>query len=184
MSRQKATVWGGILGSMALGFLVFSPVMKASDSTEVSKLLSEAKMQAFALKEDAATMETFSRQDVGRETLAATISQIRESINAVGRELAKLDAVRDSAAPWQKMAIDQMRPLLRELAANTKAVMELINKNPQQINSLEYKDYLEANADEATQLAALIGDFVDYGRTKQRLERLTNKREIPPTGTF
>src|SRR5450755_3768122 len=118
MSRQKASVWGGILGSMALGFLVFSPVMRASDSTEVSKLLSEAKMQAFELKEDAATMETFSRQDVARETITATVSQIRESINAVGRELAKLDAVRDSAAPWQKMAIDQMRPLLRELAAN------------------------------------------------------------------
>jgi hypothetical protein len=39
----------------------------------------------------------------------------------------------------------------------------------------EYKDYLEANADYATDLAAMIADFVDYGRTKQRLERLAAK---------
>jgi len=38
---------------------------------------------------------------------------------------------------------------------------------------------MEANADYATDLAAMIGDFVDYGKTRDRLERLSNKLEIP-----
>ncbi len=43
----------------------------------------------------------------------------------------------------------------------------------------EYKDYIEANADVADKLAGLIADFVDYGNTKNKLERLTAKLELP-----
>ena len=40
------------------------------------------------------------------------------------------------------------------------------------------KDYYEANADYSTDLAKMIADFVDYGQTKDRLERLQSKLEI------
>jgi hypothetical protein len=43
----------------------------------------------------------------------------------------------------------------------------------------DYQEYLEANADSADQLAQLISDFVNYGRTKDRQERPTNRLEIP-----
>jgi hypothetical protein len=43
---------------------------------------------------------------------------------------------------------------------------------------LNKRDYLEANADYAGDLAAMAGDFVDYGKTKQRLQRLTDKLEV------
>jgi len=43
----------------------------------------------------------------------------------------------------------------------------------------EYQDYLEANADYASDLAAMIGNFVDFGKTKDRMQRLGNKLEIP-----
>jgi hypothetical protein len=42
----------------------------------------------------------------------------------------------------------------------------------------EYKDYLEANADYSADLAAMIADFVDYGKTKQGFERLTAKTRV------
>jgi hypothetical protein len=43
----------------------------------------------------------------------------------------------------------------------------------------EYKDYLEANADYATDLAAMIADFVDFGKSKDRMQHLADKLEIP-----
>jgi hypothetical protein len=44
----------------------------------------------------------------------------------------------------------------------------------------EYKDYLQANADYSSDLAAMIADFVNYGKTKQKVERLAAKLEIQP----
>jgi hypothetical protein len=64
------------------------------------------------------------------------------------------------------------------LGGYTSAVIDRLNG--EQRPSLDtYKDYLEANADYASDLAAMIGDFVNYGNAKHRMEKLTLKLELP-----
>ena len=149
------------------------------DSEQVSKLLSEAKTMAFQLKEDAETMESYTRSNATWESHAVAINQVKERVNALGRQVTKLKDARNTASPWQKAAIDRINPFMDELGGYTDAVIENVNKHPKLLNTAEYKDYLEANADYAGDLATMIGDFVDYGRTKQRLQRLTEKLEVP-----
>jgi len=164
------------------GFLMSSFAVKAAgapDSEQVSKLLSEAKTMSFQLKEDAATMESFSRMNVGWETHAAAINQIKDHVNALGKQAAKLHEAKATASPWQKATIDRINPLLDELVGYTYAVIEHIKDRKHDL--AEYQDYLETNADYASDLAALIGNSVDYGKAKQRMERLAAKLEIPAT---
>lgn len=165
-----------------VGVVLMSPVLKATevqDSEHVAKLLSEAKTMAFQLKEDAETMESYTRTDASWQSHSAAINQIKTHINDLGKQVAKLKAAKDEASPWQKTAIDRINPFMDELAGYTEAVIEHLTKHPARLNTAEYKDYLEANADYAGDLAATISDFVDYGRTKHRLERLTEKLELP-----
>jgi hypothetical protein len=177
----------GTKALLVVSLMAISPVLKAvdvADSEQVSQLLSDAKTEAFQLKEDAATMHMYSMSGLHWETHASTVTSIKAHINAVGRQLAKLEAARATASPWQQTAIDRIRPLLKELASNTDTIINYLNKNPGRLQTSEYKEFLEANADQSEQLAAMIGDFVDYGKTKQRLERLREKLELPPTGGF
>lgn len=152
---------------------------EVTDSEQVNQLLSDAKTQAFQLREDASTMETYTRSNVTWQSHAAAVSQMKEHINAAGRTLAKLDDARKTASPWQATAIDRIKPLLKEIATNTENVIAYINKNPARLSTNEYRDYIESNSDEASALAGLIADFVNYGNTKNRLERLTDKLELP-----
>lgn len=151
---------------------------EVADSAQVTKLLGEAKTQAFQLKEDAVTMESFNRMTVSREMQADTINQIKDHVNALVRTEAKLQEAAPGAAPWQKKVIREVVPYLDEMEGYTSAVIETLNGEVRHTPA-EYKDYLEANADYSTDLAAMIGDFVDYGRTKDRLERLKTKLEVP-----
>lgn len=169
------------LALLIAGAVVMSPVKAADvpDSEQVSKLLSEAKNMAFQLKDDAETMESYTRSGAKWESHAAAISQVKEHVNSLGQQVGKLKEAKNTASPWQKMAIDRINPFLDELAGYTEAAIEHLNKRPNLLMTPEYKDYLEANADYAGDLAAMIGDFTDYGRTKQRLERLTDKLELP-----
>jgi len=170
------------LALLMAGVVIISPVLKAADvpdSEQVSKLLSEAKTMAFQLKEDAETMESFTRSSTTWEGHAVAINQIKEHVNALGRQVAKLKDAKNTASPWQKTAIDRINPFMDELAGYTEAAIEHLNKHPKLLTTAEYKDYLEANADYAGDLASTIANFVDYGRTKQRLERLTDKLELP-----
>lgn len=187
MTRRSSITYTGTLAVMLAGFLLPTSTVTAAarleaaapDSEQVSKLLSDAKTMAFQLKEDALTMESYTRMDVSWQTHAATINQIRDHVNALTRQVAKLKDARNNASPWQKIAIDRINPYLDELGGYTTAVIEHINGDRKHTMA-EYKDYLEANADYASDLASMIGDFVNYGNTKQRMERLAAKLEVPP----
>jgi predicted sulfurtransferase len=150
---------------------------EAGPEAAVTKLLSQAKTQAFQVKEDAVTMESFNRMTVSRETQKASINQLRDDINALVLTENKLQAAREDAPAWQQKVIARIIPFLDELNGYTSAVIEHLNGETPHTFA-EYKDYLEANADYSTDLAKMIADFVDYGRTKDRLEHLSDKLEI------
>jgi hypothetical protein len=178
---MKKYVSMGTLPLLLGGLLISSPIIRAGDAPDnehVSKLLSEAKTQAFQLKEDAQTMESFNRMNVSRETQAATINQIKDHVNGLVRQAAKLQDAENVASPWQKQAIVRIVPFLDELEGYTSAVIEHLS-GEQTHTFAEYQDYLEANADYATDLATMIGNFVDYGKTKERVARLAAKLEVP-----
>jgi hypothetical protein len=136
-------------------------------------------MQAFQLKEDAEQLETFSRATGSWASHVEAINKIKENVNIMGRLLAKLQENRTSAALWQRTAIDRMTPIAKELAANTTTAIEHLNKNPERLTTPAYQNYLEAIADSASNLASTIAEFVDYGKTKQRLDRLVKVLELP-----
>jgi hypothetical protein len=178
MHMRKPIAWMGT--ALMAGFFMVPFGVKADvpDSEQVSKLLSEAKTMAFQVKEDAATMESFTWMNVSWETHAVAINQIADHLNALGRQVAKLNDARDTASPWQKTAIDRINPLLDEMGGYTAAVIEHLKRQPKHTLA-EYQDYLETNADYARELAATIANFVDYGKTREKLERLSNKLEVP-----
>lgn len=179
MIGNKPIVTVGTLPLLLGGFLttaVFGG--DVPDSAQIATLLSEAKTQAFQVKEDAVMMESFDRMAVSGEMQAATINQVRDHINALVRTEQKLQASRADGSAWQKQAINRIAPVLDELNGYTSAVIEHLNREVPHTFA-EYKDYLEANADYATDLAQLIADFVDYGRTKDRVGELKAKLEIP-----
>lgn len=167
--------------TMLAGCTLFSTIALAAgeESGQVSQTLSEAKMRAFQLKEDADEMESFTRSNVSWEAHANAIAKIREDVNAMGRLLMKLQDTRSSAAVWQRTAIDRVTPVAKELASNTTAVIDQLSRNPRRLNTAAYQDYLEAIVDSARNLAATVTDFVEYGKAKERLDRLAKKLELP-----
>lgn len=181
MNKLK-TAWMGAGTLLLSGFLGIPAAMRAADfpdSEHVTKLLVETKAMTAQLSEDAAYMESFTRMNLSTESHAVAINQIREHVNELGRQVAKLQEAKKDAAPWQRIAIDRITPFLDELTGYTYAVIEHINAKPKFLTTAEYNDFLEANADYASDLSAMISDFVKFGRTKERMERLTKKLEVP-----
>jgi len=178
MNKRIPKFWMGTPAILLAGWAGTANAAAVPDSEHVAKLLSEAKTTAFQLKDDAVAMEGFTRMTVSWESHAVAINQIRDHVNALENQEAKLKEAKNEASPWQRTAIDRIVPYLDELEGYTTAIIERINEQPKQLFTDDYKDFLAANADYATDLAAMIGDFVDYGKTRDRQERLGNKLEI------
>jgi hypothetical protein len=169
-----------MIASLVAGIVGLSPALQAANEASVSKLLSQAKTQSYAISVDATTLESYTRQpSLDWTTHAAEITRMKTDINAAGMTVSALDDSKGQAAAWQVTAIDRIIPYLREIATNTTAAIEFLNKNQTRLKSVEYKDYIEANSDTSQELASLIAHFVDYGNHKSRYESLKNTLELP-----
>jgi uncharacterized protein YbjQ (UPF0145 family) len=146
------------------------------DNKEITRLLEDIKSQAADLQRDSEELESFTRSNVSWESHADELSRIKERINTIG---GKLQELRNSASPWQQEAIDRLIPVAQKLASNTTAAIEHFNKEPSRIHEPQYQQYIESNAEAATNLAALVRDFVEYGKTRTTVEAYERKLELP-----
>jgi methyl-accepting chemotaxis protein len=149
-----------------------------SDSEEINKLLADAKAEAVELKHDAREMESFTRSGVNWESHAQKLTLIKEHVNKCGEVVQKLNDAKSTGSPWQQTAIERVTPLLSEMAKNIEGTIEHLNNNKSRVRMQPFKDYVVANYDLANQLAALINDFVDYGKSKDKFENLGDKLEV------
>lgn len=179
--NNKTKVYLFTLVALVAGYLMISPVAQSAstsgeDSKEVSQLLSDTKLEAHELELDTQTIKSFIRSDLSWQTHATKLNEIREHINKTGKLLAKLHSAREEGSAWQQKAIDEIEPLLKELAANTESATDHFAKNKDRFHMTPtYQEYLEANFGLAKELAALITDYVDYGFHKTEFDRLGEK---------
>jgi cytochrome c-type biogenesis protein CcmH/NrfF len=104
---------------------------------------------------------------------------MKDRINTIGKTISKLQALRSSASPWQQEAIDRIIPVAQKLASNTTAAIEHLNKNQLRVKTPQYQEYVKSNAEAAANLAALVKDFVEYGKSRTTLEAYERKLEVP-----
>jgi uncharacterized protein YoxC len=149
------------------------------DNKEVSKLLEDIKSQAADLQRDSDELESYTRSDVSWQSHAEELDQIKERVNAIGKTISRLQALQNSASPWQREAIERIIPVAQKLASNTTAAIEHLRKDPLKIHQPQYQEYVKSNAEAASNLAALIKDFVEYGKTRTTLEAYERRLEVP-----
>ena len=160
-----------VLGMMLFAF-GWTPAY--GDSAQASKLLQDAKTSAAQLKQDSVQMESYTRSRLSWESHASQVNRIKDHVNQSGKILADLHTARDGAEGWQQDAIDKITPLLQELASNTTSIIDHLNDKKQTWHP-EYQDYLRSNAELATDLSRLIGDYTDFGNAKAKTQAMELK---------
>jgi hypothetical protein len=123
-------------------------------------------------------MEAFTRPSASWISYAAQLDMIKGHVNNAGKLLTKLKDAEAGGAPWQQAATRRIEPLLKEMADNTTMTIKRLNDNKARVHTPEFSDLVKANSELATNLEALIRDFVDYGNTKEKFERLSDKLEL------
>ena len=149
-----------------------SDVALAGDSPVLNDLLHQARFESAQLDVDADSLLFVQRSEEFRELHGVELNIIRQHINEIGKLEARMREARDSGSPWQQNAVDQIGPLLQELADNMENAIGHYNQNGLIHPIGKYADYLKANADLAAKLHALISDAVSYGQAKGKYDAL------------
>ena len=169
LSQRPVSRWSALLVAAVFMLLLTDTGAIAADLTA---LFQEARTTATQLNRDAETMESFTRSNLNWQSHSAQITQIKDHINKAGSILSQMQAARAEAKPWHQDAIDGITPALKELASNTESIINHLNENPRRLKDPTYMQYLKSNAQSARDLAAAVGNVVDYDRTRTRMEEL------------
>jgi cell fate (sporulation/competence/biofilm development) regulator YmcA (YheA/YmcA/DUF963 family) len=158
--------------------LLVSALAMEQENAEVSRLLQDARDKAAVLSRDADEMEALTRSEVSWQSHAAMLDTMKEDVNELAKSVEKLEAMRNSASPWQQQAIDRMMPLMKELASNTTAAINHLKDLQRRPVAPEYTNYLRQNAETSKRLSDMISSFMDYDQTRARLADLEQKLEL------
>ena len=166
---------------VALLLVIKGPVAMAqkADSAEISNLLSEAQHHAVLLDDDAVTLQSYTRSKLHWKSHAQQLELMKTHVNNLGKVTAQLSDLRSEGSPWQQQAIDQINPLLQEMADHLTATINHLNENQERVNMPAFQDYARANYDLASKTSALIKDYVNYDKARSQSQSLEQKLEMP-----
>lgn len=168
---------------VALFFTMGSRILSAQspDSAEISKLLAQAKSHAVLAEDDAATLDSYTNSKLSWESHGEMLNQMREHVNALGKVSKQLVDKRAMGSKWQQKAIDQIDPLLREMAERLSATIKHMGENTKRLHMPAYREYVHSNYEVANKTAGMIRDIVEYDEAQSRAESLEAKLELKET---
>ena len=149
------------------------------DNSTVENLLDQAKFQAYRLHTDADQMTILVRSQIGWQAKSDELARIRRHVNDLGKLIADLQSSRVDASPWQKEAVDEMVPDLRELAAITTSEIEFLNAHQDWPNGPQYTKWANESDSASGDLANLTAEAVKYGEDRSQLAMLSGDLGLP-----
>ena len=106
---------------------------------------------------------------------------MKDDIDVIAKTIARLNDARSQVSPSQAATIDQVVPVMEELADNATDAVDYLNSNQTQLTSKECKEYLEDNSSTSKRLAGLITQLVEFGNGRdkfQNAKRMLEELEI------
>jgi hypothetical protein len=149
------------------------------DSTTISKLLEEVKSHAVLADDDAHTLASYTRSNVGWRTHGTQLTLIKEHVNDLIRDGNQLSTLRDEGSPWQQDAIDRISSLLPEMASHLTATINHLSDNQNQTLLKPYQDLALTNETIIHKAHEIISDYVDYGEAKAKADVLGKQLQLP-----
>ena len=175
-SPLRITALGGVL--LLITGVASGSTQSASGSMaeRASTLLVEIQREAALLWRHADTLESLARNtQIGWQSHAYHLDQVKEHINAVGRHTAQLQVIRHGVLPWQQQAINEVTSHAAELAASTEVAISHLRENRNRLFVPEYRAQLATIADHSEEMKRTVDKFLDYEKAQRKVQRLEDE---------
>jgi hypothetical protein len=150
-----------------------APKSAAAGSGDVLQQLKDLQERATDAANRADELQAVAR-DSGSDWQihASKLEYLKEDINDMGGRLAALEKVRDSASAWEKKAIDEALPVLKQMAENTQSAILFVSENQMRLFLPAYEKYVNNLADESERLSASLNRYVQFATIHNKENRL------------
>jgi hypothetical protein len=137
-------------------------------SREASRLLKDMRYDSLLASHHAAVLQTVAlNPDESWASRAYQLSRIRAEVDDMGKRLCRLETIRRAVAPWEQQAIEQIAPLIQDMADNAADAINYLNAHQAAYWTPSYRVYTENLYTEATMLHKRIRRDHELGKQSE-----------------
>jgi hypothetical protein len=136
--------------------------------TVARKTLTRAQASAGAVADEADQLRRIADPMFSPDSHRDKLTALRGKVNRMGQEISSLRAERESLAPWEQQAIDEILPLLQATAENTESAIEYFNAHGDRLWMETYRDYADRIRQGSDQIAKILKNYLKYDRLRDQ----------------
>lgn len=177
MNKYTQAVRPGFI-FFAVALLSLAPTVASArvvrDSPEFSALLAQAKSEAVQLQQTAEEMNTFKFPQIGWQTQAVKLEELKTHVNNMGEFVIRMQNV-EVPSPSQEQAIRDITPIVGQLAANTTMAIYHLDASRDSYVFSSFPEYVDANAELAANVAQMISNYVAFDEARQKAKEFSDE---------
>jgi len=117
----------------------------------------------------------FGEGEADREMHGSMLMAIKEDVNKVGRDLQSLEAARNSLSAWEIAALDQITPLMRNVADDTEKAARAFTPEVAGPLVRAYADATAGIAKYAEEITILLRNRLNLEKTREKEQRIEHR---------
>jgi hypothetical protein len=163
---------------VAVALLSLAPTVASArvvrDSPEFSAFLAQARSEAIQLQQTAEEMNTLKFPQISWQTQADKLEELKIHVNNLGEFVVRMQSV-EVPSPSQEQAIRDITPMVEQLAANTTMTIYHLDASRDSYVFSSFPEYVDANAELATNVAQMISDYVAFDEARQKAKEFSDE---------
>jgi len=143
-----------------------------SPSTRAQAILGSIDAQSASIADTAYQLERLAKDLHPPEAHLDGIDALRAEVNTIGSELQSLEAERDSLAEWEVQALDQILPLMHDVADNTDKAIQTYRSDRGRLWVTPYVGDTARVVQDANEVSTLLRDYLKLAKTREKEARI------------
>jgi len=140
---------------------------------EADGLFHKIQREAFDATNAAGRLQAFNRdQNIAWQLQGEKLDQLKVDINRMGNQVCRLEIIRSTLAPWQRVTVNRMGVELRLLADNDRDAILYVNRNQRGFWLPTYRMYVQNIYKETNGLLHSSGTAVEYANARHEVRQL------------
>jgi len=136
--------------------------------TLAKRTLERAQASAAAVADEADQLRRIANPVFSPDSHRDKLTALKGKVNRMGQEISSLRAERESLAPWEQQAIDEILPLLQATAENTESAIEYFNEHRDRLWMETYRDYADRIRQGSEQIAKILRNYLKYDKLRDQ----------------
>ena len=166
-----------LLGISASAGVAAPTVREASKSVQAREMFREIGDRSSAIADQAFRLETMVKDMRDPQSHIDTLERLRENINNVGHTLVTLDNERAQLSDWEVRALDEVLPLVQQIAANDKLAYQAYSDGRNHLFFTPYANEMDKIAVDAQKAGEIVSGYLKLASVRQEETRLDHKLE-------